>query len=146
VLVTDGGNNAGQIDPDTAAGIAAAYGIRIHTVAVGKGGRVPITLTVRDPETGRTVRRRIEANVEVDEALLKRIAQKTGGRFFRATDAEALRGIFGAIDTLEKSPLPRRWEVSWKDLSRAPSLAAAAALILSLALGAGPLRIETEAA
>jgi Ca-activated chloride channel family protein len=146
VLVTDGASNAGQIDPDTAAGIASAYGIRVHTVAVGKGGRVPITVTVRDPQTGRTEKRRIEANLEVDEPLLARIAQKTGGRFFRAADAAAMREIFGAIDTLEKSPTPRRWQIGWEDLSRYPTLAAAAALVLSIALGAGPLRIETEAA
>ena len=146
VLVTDGGNNAGQIDPDTAAGMAAAYGIRVHAVAVGKGGRVPIPVSVRDPETGRVVKRRIEANVEVDEPLLQRIARTTGGRFFRATDARALRDIFSAIDSLEKSPAPRRWEVSWKDLSKAPTLAAAALLLAGIALGSGPLRIETEAA
>jgi len=146
VLVTDGANNAGQVDPDTAAGIAAAYGIRVHTIAVGKGGRVPITVTVRDPASGRTEKRRIEANLEVDETLLRRIAQKTGGRFFRATDAAAMREIFGAIDTLEKSPAARRWEIGWQDLSRVPTLVAGAALVLSILLGAGPLRIETEAA
>jgi Ca-activated chloride channel family protein len=146
VLVTDGGNNAGQIDPDTAAGIAAAWGIRVHAVAVGKGGRVPIPVTVRDPVTGRVEKRRIEANVEIDEPLLRRIAAATGGRFFRATDARALREIFAAIDGLEKSPAPRRWEVSWKDLSKTPTLAAAALLLAALALGSGPLRIETEAA
>ena len=146
VLVTDGANNAGQVDPDTAAGIAAAYGIRVHTIAVGKGGRVPITVTVRDPESGRTEKRRIEANLEVDETLLRRIAQKTGGRFFRATDAAAMREIFGAIDTLERSPAARRWEIGWEDLSRVPTLVAAAALVLSVLLAAGPLRIETEAA
>jgi Ca-activated chloride channel family protein len=146
VLVTDGGNNAGQIDPDTAAGMAAAFGIRIHTVAVGKGGRVPIPVSVRDPATGRIEKRRIEANVEIDEPLLRRIAAATGGRFFRATDARTLRDIFASIDELEKSPAPRRWEISWKDLSKAPTLAAAALLLAALALGAGPLRVETEAA
>jgi Ca-activated chloride channel family protein len=146
VLVTDGGNNAGQIDPDTAARIAAAFGIRIHAVAVGKGGRVPITVTVRDPETGRSEKRRIEAEVQVDEALLQRIARTTGGRFFRATDARALREIFAAIDSLEKTPAPRRWEISWQDLSAAPTMAAGALLLAALALGSGPLRVETEAA
>ena len=146
VLVTDGGNNAGQIDPDTAAGLAAAYGVRVHAVAVGKGGLVPITVSVRDPSTGRIAKRRIEANVEVDEALLQRIARATGGRFFRATDARALREIFRAIDSLEKSPAPARWEISWKDLSGPPTLAAAALLLAGLLAGSGPLRVETEAA
>ncbi|HET7451151.1 MAG TPA: VWA domain-containing protein [Thermoanaerobaculia bacterium] len=146
VLVTDGGNNAGQVDPDTAAGIAAAFGVRVHAVAVGKGGFVPITVSVRDPATGRVSKRRIQANVEVDEALLQRIARATGGRFFRATDARALREIFAAIDSLEKSPAPARWEIAWTDLSGAPTLAAAALLLAALLLASGPLRIETETA
>jgi len=146
VLVTDGGNNAGQIDPETAAGLARAYGIRVHTVAVGRGGRVPITVTVEDPATGRKVRRRIEADVQVDEALLRRISDRTGGTFFRATDSDALRTIFAAIDRMEKSPGLPRFELIRRDLSDFPLLAAAALLGATLLLRAGPLRIATEAA
>jgi Ca-activated chloride channel family protein len=146
LLVTDGGNNSGQIDPETAAGIARAYGIRIHTIAVGRGGRVPITLTVRDPETGKTVRRRIEADVEVDEELLRKVSASTGGKSFRATDSAALASIFREIDSLEKTPLPPRFEILSRDLSRFPARAAGALLLASLLLAAGPLRIETEAA
>lgn len=146
LLVTDGGNNAGQIDPQTAADLARAYGIRVHTIGVGRGGRVPITVTLRDPDTGRTVRRRIEADVAIDEDLLKTIAARTGGRFFRATDAQALRAIFGEIDGLEKSPRPRRLEIVADDLSGTPKAAAAGLLLLSTLLFAGPLRVETEAA
>ncbi len=145
VLVTDGGNNSGQIDPETAAGIARAYGIRIHTIAVGKGGRVPITLTMRDPETGRTERRRIEADVEVDEPLLRKISAATGGRSFRATDSAALASIFREIDGLEKTPAPPKFEIIGRDLSAYPARASAALLMAALLLAAGPLRIETEA-
>jgi Ca-activated chloride channel family protein len=146
VLVTDGGNNSGQIDPETAAGIARAFGIRIHTIAVGRGGLVPITVTVRDPETGRTERRRIEANVEVDEPLLQKISAATGGRSFRATDSAALASIFREIDGLEKTPAPPKFEILARDLSVYPTRAAEALLIAALLLAAGPLRIETEAA
>jgi Ca-activated chloride channel homolog len=146
VLVTDGGNNSGQIDPETAAGIARAYGIRIHTIAVGRGGRVPITLTMRDPETGRTVRRRIEADVEVDEALLRKISAATGGKSFRATDSAALASIFKEIDGLEKTPTPPKFEILARDLSTYPARAAGALPLAALLLAAGPLRIETEAA
>jgi len=58
----------------------------------------------------------------------------------------ALREIFAAIDSLEKTPAPRRWEISWQDLSAAPTMAAGALLLAALALGSGPLRVETEAA
>jgi Ca-activated chloride channel family protein len=146
VLVTDGGNNAGQIDPETAANLARGFGIRVHTVAVGRGGRVPITLTFKDPSTGETVRRRVEANVDVDEGLLRSIAAQTGGRFFRAADSDALRSILGEIDGLEKQVVPSRFEIVPKDLSRAPLAAAAIFLFLALALSAGPLRVESEAA
>ena len=146
VLVTDGGNNSGQIDPETAAGIARAYGIRIHTIAVGKGGRVPITVTVRDPRTGQTARRRIEADVEVDEELLRKISAATGGRSFRATDSATLAAIFREIDALEKTPVPAKFEILSKDLSAVPARAAGVLLLAALLLGAGPLRVETEAA
>ncbi|MGH9442620.1 MAG: VWA domain-containing protein [Thermoanaerobaculia bacterium] len=145
VLVTDGGNNSGQIDPETAAGLARAYGIRIHTIAVGRGGRVPITISSRDPSTGKTVRRRIEADVEVDEPLLRKISAATGGRSFRATDSAALASIFHEIDSLEKSPVPPGFEILARDLSAYPARAAAALLLTALLLSAGPLRVETEA-
>ena len=106
VLLTDGGNNAGEIDPDTAAGIAKALGVRVYTVGVGtNNGPVEIPIPFRDPETGRVTERRIRANADVDEALLQRIADATGGRFFRATDAKALSDTFDTIDKLEKSEI-----------------------------------------
>ena len=72
ILVTDGGNNAGEIDPETAAGIAKALGVRVYTVGVGTvSGPVEIPISVRDPETGRVTERRVLANVDVDEALLQ---------------------------------------------------------------------------
>lgn len=145
LLVTDGGNNAGQIDPVTAARIARAYGIRIHTIAVGRGGRVPIVVTYKDPDTGQTFQRRIEADVEVDTDLLKRIAAATGGDFFRARDSAALRQIFHEIDRMEKTNAPGRFELVPIDLSQTPLTIAALLLSLSLLLAAGPLRLETEA-
>jgi len=106
VLVTDGGNNAGEIDPDTASGIAKALGVRVYTIGVGSvSGPVEIPITVRDPETGRVSERRVVANVDVDEALLQRIASATGAKFFRATDAKGLAETFAEIDRLEKSEI-----------------------------------------
>jgi len=100
LLLTDGENNKGLIDPRTAAATAAAYGIKVYTIGVGTEGEAPIP-------TGRALGggyRYEILPVKIDEALLKEIADKTGGRYFRAKDSEALSRIFQQIDRLEKSP------------------------------------------
>ncbi len=132
VLVTDGGNNAGEIDPDTAAGIAKALGVRVYTIGVGTvSGPVEIPVPIRDPETGRVVERRILANVDVDEALLQRIASATGARFFRATDAKGLVDIFSEIDRLEKSEIKTARFTRYREVF--PRAAAPGAVLLAIA-------------
>jgi Ca-activated chloride channel family protein len=99
LLLTDGENNKGLIDPRTAAATAAAYGIKVYTIGVGTEGEAPIP-------TGRALGggfRYEVLPVKIDEVLLKEIADKTGGRYFRAKDSEALTRIFQQIDQLEKS-------------------------------------------
>jgi Ca-activated chloride channel family protein len=105
VLVTDGANNAGEIDPATAADLAKAMEVRTYTVLVGRGGRVPIPVRVQDPFTGQARRQTVMTEVQVDPGLLQKIAERTGGEFFRATDADSLRQIFDRIDHLEKSEI-----------------------------------------
>ena len=105
VLVTDGANNAGEIDPGTATDLARAMEIRVYTVGVGKGGKVPMPIQVRDPASGQVIKRTLNIPVAIDEGLLKRIAAQTGGEFFRATDPNSLRTIFERIDRLEKSEI-----------------------------------------
>ncbi len=133
VLVTDGANNAGEIDPETAAGIASAMGVKVYTVAVGRGGRVPIPVPVQDPFTGRVITRTVMAEVEVDEALLERMARQTKGEFFRAQDPQSLRSIFARIDELEKSEIKVFTYRRYRELYR-PFLVTAAALLLVAAL------------
>src|SRR6185369_12316675 len=88
VLMTDGQNNRGAIDPLTGAELARAYGIKVYTVLVGRGGVVPVP--VDDPVFGR----RIEmVRMDVDDGVLREIARRTGGKFFRATEAGALSSI-----------------------------------------------------
>ena len=143
VLVTDGDNNAGQIDPESAAAIAAGLGIKVYTVAVGtQNGPVVIPVPVRNPLTGEIDVRRVPWNVRVDEALLQRIADRTGGRFFRATDPEALRHIFAAIDRLERTPLEVRQRVRHEE--RFMPLAWAALALLLLPLAAAILGVTAE--
>ncbi|MEZ4814530.1 MAG: VWA domain-containing protein [Bdellovibrionota bacterium] len=102
LLVTDGDNNMGSVDPVSAAQIAAGYGLKIYTIGIGKKGRVPYPILVDDGFG----RKRQMLNYLTDAAndeLLKRISDLTGGRFFSATDQNVLPKIFQEIDRLEKS-------------------------------------------
>ena len=100
ILLTDGQNNRGEIDPLTAASAAQALGIRIYTIGVGTEGFAPYP--VRD-QWGRVMYQQVQ--VQIDEELLRQIADQTGGKYFRATDAEALRQVYAEIDQLEKSKI-----------------------------------------
>jgi len=98
ILLTDGINNAGKVSPDTAANLAKETGIKIYTVGVGKKGLVPYP--ARDV-FGRTVLQSV--SLPVDDEGLTRIAEATGGQYWRATDTNALREIYAEIDKLERS-------------------------------------------
>ena len=129
ILLTDGQNNRGAIDPSTASDVARALGIKVYTVLVGRGGVVPVP--VDDPLLGQ----RIEmVRMDVDEGSLRDIAQRTGGRFFRAQDPEALAQIYSAIDRLERAPIRSIEYREYRDLGPL-LLGAAALLILLYALG-----------
>lgn len=105
VLVTDGVNNAGAVDPLSAASICKGLGIRVYTIGVGTDGRVPVPMPFRNPLTGREEVRRALMDVEVDEELLREIAERTSGKFFEATNPQGLRDVFAEIDRLETTPL-----------------------------------------
>jgi Ca-activated chloride channel family protein len=105
VLVTDGANNAGEIDPSTATDLCRALGVRVYTIGVGRGGQVPMPVEMQDPFTHQVVKRTVSMEIPIDEGLLKKIAGDTGGEFFRATDSDSLRTIFSTIDRLEKSEI-----------------------------------------
>jgi Ca-activated chloride channel family protein len=131
VLVTDGANNSGEIDPDTATDIAKAMEVKIYTVGVGKGGIAPIPVRAQDPFTGRVISRTVNMEVPIDEDLLKRIAERTGGAFFSATNESSFRDIFSRIDALETSRLK---SVSFRRFQELfPPLLTAAAFLLALA-------------
>ena len=132
VLMTDGENNRGRIDPRTAAEAAERVGIRIYTIGIGTEGeaRTPIG-------TGIGGRLRYQTlPVRIDEELLQDVAETTGGRYFRATDAEALRGIFQQIDQLEKTPVEITRFTQHNEAYRIPLLVGLAALALELMIGA----------
>ncbi len=100
ILITDGSNNAGNIDPITAAELAKTFNIKVYSICIGRGGLVPFP--VNDPLFGK---RYIQANVEIDETTLKRIADITGGLFFRARDPKSLSEIYEKINKLEKTEI-----------------------------------------
>jgi Ca-activated chloride channel family protein len=141
VLVTDGANNAGEIDPATATDLARALEVRVYTIGVGRGGLVPMPGALQGRLTGKMVKRTVPVEVEIDEALLKRIAQGTGGEFFRATDSAALREVFAHIDRLEKSEIKLTSYRRYRELYP-PVLALAAGLLLAAgAVFAAGLRV-----
>ena len=97
ILLTDGINNAGSVDPMTAAEIAKKYNVRVYTIGVGSEGMAPYPFPTPYGVQYQNMK------VLIDETLLQNIATATGGSYFRATDNEKLRGIYRQIDEMEKS-------------------------------------------
>ncbi|MDD7552381.1 MAG: VWA domain-containing protein [Candidatus Cryptobacteroides sp.] len=97
ILLTDGVNNSGEVSPLTAAEIAKTYGIRVYTIGVGANGMAPYPVMT---PWGVEVQ---NMQVEIDEELLKQVAQTTGGKYFRATDNTKLAEIYSEINKMEKS-------------------------------------------
>jgi len=115
ILLTDGENNAGEVDPVQAAELAETMGIKIYTIGVGTKGRAPVP--VIDPWGRRTMQ---WMNVNIDENTLKKIAAATGGKYFRATDTTSLENIYKEIDQLEKSRIEERHYVDYRELAIEP--------------------------
>jgi Ca-activated chloride channel family protein len=130
ILLTDGVNNMGDIDPSLAAEISKTYGIRVYTIGVGANGTAPYPI-----QTPWGIELR-NLPVEIDEALLKEIADGTGGRYFRATDNTKLQEIYAEIGQMEKSRTTVDSFPVYKDLYKNYALAALACLLLELLLGA----------
>jgi Ca-activated chloride channel family protein len=102
ILLTDGVNNRGEIDPISAAQIAQSYGIRVYTVGVGTVGEAPYPV-----QTPFGIRYQM-VPVEIDEKVLNKVAEMTDGKYFRATDNKKLRSIYQEIDKLEKTRIEVR--------------------------------------
>jgi Ca-activated chloride channel homolog len=136
ILLTDGENNRGAIDPRTAAKAAAVFGVKIYTIGVGTEGMAPVP--VGRGLFGLRYENRI---VRIDEPLLSDIAKATGGRYYRARDAAALERIYQEINSLEREPVRTRSYVRYTELFRWPLYLAALTLVAELLLAArrGPL-------
>lgn len=122
VLLTDGANNAGRMDPMAASAAAKSFGIRVHTIGVGSEGEVPII------SNGQVT----YIKADIDEKLLNAISQETGGLYRRAMDTEALKSVYQEIDRLEKRRLDVKDQRSGRDFFLYPLLAALICLGLEL--------------
>lgn len=119
ILLTDGVNNTGFVDPKTAAGLARSFGIKTYTIGLGSNGSAPAPVALR-PDGSFVYQL---TKVEIDEALLKSIAVETGGSYYRATDNKKLEAIYKEIDKLERTEVEEirytkyheqfRWFVLW---------------------------------
>jgi Ca-activated chloride channel homolog len=130
ILLTDGVNNRGEITPQTAAEIAKTYGVRVYTIGVGANGTAPYPVMT---PWGVEVR---NIEVEIDEELLKTVAETTGGRYFRATDNTKLAEIYSEINRMETARTTVDSFPVYKELFGGYALAALICLLLELLLGA----------
>ena len=128
ILLTDGVNNSGEISPQTAAEIAKTYGVRVYTIGVGANGMAPYpVMTPWGPDVQ-------QMQVEIDEKLLKDIADLTGGRYFRATDNTKLSEIYAEINKMEKAKTTIDSFPVYKELFGRYALAALICLLLEMLL------------
>lgn len=128
ILLTDGVNNRGEISPETAAEIAATYGVRVYTIGVGANGTAPYPV-----QTPWGVELQ-DMQVEIDEPLLRSIADQTGGRYFRATDNTKLSEIYTEINKMEKARTTVDSFPVYKELFEGYALAALLCLLLEVLL------------
>ena len=126
ILLTDGVNNRGEISPQMAAEIAKTYGVRVYTIGVGKEGMAPYPVMT---PFGVQVQ---NMKVEIDEKLLKEVAESTGGRYFRATDNTKLAEIYSEINKMKKAKTTVDSFPVYKELFGPFALAALIALLLEL--------------
>jgi Ca-activated chloride channel family protein len=131
IVLTDGENNRGAIDPRTAAKAASVFGIKIYTIGVGTEGMAPVPVG-----RGLFGLRYENRPVRIDEPLLTEVAKMTGGRYFRARDAAALQRIYDEINSLEREPVRTRSYVRYTELFRWPLYLAVLALVTELLLAA----------
>lgn len=134
ILLTDGKNTTGLLDPLQAARAAATYGIRVYTVGVGTEGEAPF------PSQGLFGQQFVYQKVEMDEEALEGIARATGARYFRADSSESLQEIFTLIDQLEKTEVEVKEWVDYSELFRSALLAALLLLVAELVLRSTWLR------
>ncbi len=134
ILLTDGRNTAGTLDPLQAAQIAKTFGIKIHTIGVGTKGKAPFLVN------SILGQRYIYQEVDIDETTLQEISKITGGKYFRATDLESLKNIYKQIDEMEKSEVKVIDHSEYKELFHYFLVSGLALLLLEIGLSNTLLR------
>ncbi len=142
ILLTDGENNAGSLEPKQAAELAQSFGIKIYTIGVGTKGEAPVPVV--DSFTGRRGFQMMQVNI--DEATLQEVSKLTGGKYFRATDTASLVSIYAEIDLLEKTNIESQNYVNFSELAVQPFRFGQFSVppILLIALVALALRVVLE--
>jgi Ca-activated chloride channel family protein len=139
ILLTDGDNNVGQVDPATAGDLADGYGIKVYTIAVGREGRVK--LPIRTQIAGQTVTTYQMFENALNPTLLEHIARLTNGKFYRVTDAKTLESVFKEIDQLETTKVQAKEHIRYDELFSEPLKWGVIFLILERLLSFGWWRI-----
>lgn len=111
ILLSDGLNNAGELDPSTATNMAKAFDIKIYTIGAGKKGKAPYPVEFPGGRIEYTL-----VDVEIDEDVLKNIAGMTGGKYFRATDEKSLSTIYNEISSMEKTEVKVKEFTNYRDM------------------------------
>ncbi len=139
IFLTDGENNSGTIDPETALEIAKDEGLRIYTIGIGKDGETKLPVYVTDP-FGRKVKTYQPFNSTINEELLNKMADDTGGKYWRATSYNGMKEIFQEIDRLEKTSIEVNKYTRYTELYQEWLRLGLLLYVLSLILGYGVLR------
>ena len=132
ILMTDGQNNAGKVPPLTAAEVAEALKVKVYTIGVGTRGNAPMPVGI-NPFTGQKEYRPMP--VDIDEETLQKIAEKTGGRYYRADNSDALRKIYSEIDRLEKTEVEAKKYRQYEELFGPVILVGLMAMLVEVSLG-----------
>lgn len=140
VLLTDGDNNVGQVDPGTAGELAAGYGIRVYTIAIGREGRVRMPIRTKGV-FGDTIVNYQWFDNALNPELLRQIAEHTGGKFYRVTEEKTLASVFTEIDQLEKTEVKSAEKVKYEDMYQKPLKLGALVLAIERILALGWWRL-----
>ncbi|MCM2276775.1 MAG: VWA domain-containing protein [Oligoflexia bacterium] len=140
VLLTDGDNNVGQVDPGTAGELAAGYGIRVYTIAIGREGKVKMPIRQQSP-FGNPITTYQWFDNALNPELLQGIAKATGGRFYRVTDESTLGSVFREIDQLERTEIKATEKVRYEENFQRPLKLGLLLLLLELLLARGWWRV-----
>ncbi len=131
ILMTDGQNNAGKVSPLTAADVAQTLQVKVYTIGIGLRGMAPMPVG-KDPYTGQVITRMMPA--DVDEDTLQKIADKTGGKYYRADSADTMRQIYAQIDSFEKTEAEVKKYEHFDELYRPVGLGGLGLLLLEIIL------------